>query len=95
MFDGQPDKDGLVVAGVDFDKVITSAGIASLAEERIKRLGSYVEASVSGSGLHVIIKSASARQRRRPQRDRAVYQGSLLHDDRARIGRCPDRNCSR
>jgi hypothetical protein len=58
VFDGQPDEDGLVVAGVDFDKVISADfEIASLAAERIKRLGSYCERSVSGYGLHVIVKS--------------------------------------
>jgi hypothetical protein len=57
VFDGQPDKDGFVFAGVDFDKVVTGAGIASLAEERIRHLGSYTERSVSGGGLHVIVKA--------------------------------------
>lgn len=57
VFDGQPDPDGLVYAGVDFDKVVSGAEIASLAEERIKRLGSYTERSVSGTGLHVIVKA--------------------------------------
>jgi hypothetical protein len=57
VFDGQSDADGLVFAGVDFDKVITGREIASLAEERIKRLGSYTERSVSGGGLHVILKA--------------------------------------
>ena len=57
VFDGQPDADGLVFAGVDFDKVISGGEIASLAEERIKRLGSYTERSVSGGGLHVIVKA--------------------------------------
>jgi putative DNA primase/helicase len=57
VFDGQPDADGLVFAGVDFDKVITGREIASLAEERIKRLKSYTERSVSGGGLHVILKA--------------------------------------
>jgi hypothetical protein len=57
VFDGQPDKDGLVLAGVDFDKVFTGGEIASLAQERIKRLGSYTEWSVSGVGLHVIVKA--------------------------------------
>jgi len=59
VFDGQPDEDGLVIAGVDFDKVISAdyKEIASLAVERIKRLGSYCERSVSGYGLHVIVKA--------------------------------------
>ena len=55
--DGQPDENGLVFAGVDFDKVISGNEIASLAQERIKRLGSYTERSVSGSGLHTIVKA--------------------------------------
>jgi putative DNA primase/helicase len=57
VFDGQPDADGLVYAGVDFDKVISGGEIAPLAQERIKRLGSYTERSVSGGGLHVIVKA--------------------------------------
>ncbi len=59
VFDGQPDKDGFVFAGVDFDKVISAdhKEIASLAVERIKRLGSYCEYSVSGYGLHVVVKA--------------------------------------
>ena len=57
VFDGKPDADGLVFAGVDFDKVISGGEIASLAQERIKRLGSYTERSVSGGGLHVILKA--------------------------------------
>jgi putative DNA primase/helicase len=57
VFDGQPDEDGLVFAGVDFDKVISEGKIAPLAKERIKRLRSYTELSVSGSGLHVIVKA--------------------------------------
>jgi putative DNA primase/helicase len=57
VFDGIPDENGLVFAGVDFDKVISGREIASLAEERIKRLGSYTELSVSGKGLHVIVKA--------------------------------------
>src|ERR1022692_3691795 len=58
VFDGQPDKDGFVFAGVDFDGVIPKEGeISSFAAERVKRIGSYVEASVSGTGLHVILKA--------------------------------------
>ena len=57
VFDGQPDEAGFVYAGVDFDKVITDGKIASYAEARIKRLGSYTERSVSGDGLHVILKA--------------------------------------
>lgn len=57
VFDGEPDTDGFVVAGVDFDKVVSGSDIASLAGERIRRLGSYTERSVSGGGFHVIVKA--------------------------------------
>jgi putative DNA primase/helicase len=57
VFDGRLDADGLVFAGVDFDKVILGGEIAPLAQERIKGLGSYTERSVSGGGLHVILKA--------------------------------------
>ena len=57
VFDGRPDEDELVLAGVDFDKVISKGEIAPLAQERITRLGSYTEQSVSANGLHVIVKA--------------------------------------
>jgi putative DNA primase/helicase len=60
VFDGQPDENGLVFAGVDFDGVITRQAkveIASFAAERVKRIGSYFEVSVSRTGLHVILKA--------------------------------------
>lgn len=58
VFDGRPNEDGLVLAGVDFDKVISAEGdIAPPVVERIKKLGSYWERSVSGYGLHVIVKA--------------------------------------
>jgi putative DNA primase/helicase len=57
VFDGSPDENGLVLAGVDFDKVISEGRIAPIAKKRIKRLGSYTELSVSGGGLHVILKA--------------------------------------
>jgi primase-polymerase (primpol)-like protein len=57
VFDGSPDENGLVFAGVDFDKVISEGRVAPIAKERIKRLGSYTELSVSGGGLHVILKA--------------------------------------
>ena len=57
VFDGRPDENGLVFAGVDFDKVISGGRIAPLAKERIRRLRSYTELSVSGGGLHVIVKA--------------------------------------
>ena len=54
VFDGKPDKNGLVLGGVDFDEAITDAGIRPLAKKCIKRLGSYTERSVRGKGYHVI-----------------------------------------
>jgi putative DNA primase/helicase len=58
VFDSQPLEDGLVYAGVDFDGVIPEEGeISSFAAERVKRIGSYFEMSVSGTGLHVIVKA--------------------------------------
>ena len=72
VFDGQPDKDGLVFAGVDFDKVITGEEIASLAQERISRFGSYTEQSVSGRGFHVIVKA-------RPLQSGVAHDGVELY----------------
>jgi primase-polymerase (primpol)-like protein len=57
VFDGQPDEDGLVFAGVDFDRGAFKDEISSFSAERVKRLESYVEASVSGTGIHVIVKA--------------------------------------
>jgi hypothetical protein len=58
VFDNQPDEDGFVLAGIDFDEVVCRGkGIASFAAERVKRIASYYEASVSRTGLHVIVKT--------------------------------------
>jgi hypothetical protein len=57
VFDGQPDEGGLVLAGVDFDSGALKGEFLSFSAERVKRLGSYVERSVSGTGLHVILKA--------------------------------------
>jgi len=56
VFDGQPDYERLVFAGIDVDKSFEGE-IASLAEERIKRVGSYTEQSVSRPRLHVIVQA--------------------------------------
>lgn len=73
VFDGQPDADGLVLAGVDFDKVIPPKGeISSFAVERVKRLGSYCEQSVTGTGLHVILKA-------RPLASGIAHNGTELY----------------
>ena len=48
--------DGL--AGVDLDDCFDEAGnITPLASDIVKRLGSYTERSVSGGGLHVIVRA--------------------------------------
>ena len=58
VFDGQPDEDGLVFAGRRLRQShFGRSRLPLLAQERIKRLGSYYERSVSGSGLHVIVKA--------------------------------------
>jgi putative DNA primase/helicase len=57
VFDGKPDQDGLVFAGVDFDSEAFNEDIASLSAERVKRFGSYLEVSPSGNGVHVIVKA--------------------------------------
>lgn len=58
VFDNQQDENGLVFAGVDFDHVILDEGkLCPIAEERLSRLASYCELSVSGRGLHVIVKA--------------------------------------
>src|SRR5262249_20872547 len=56
VFDGKPDSDGLVYAGVDFDSKALKGQILSFSRERVKRFGSYIETSVSGTGVHVIVK---------------------------------------
>ncbi|MGD0533507.1 MAG: AAA family ATPase, partial [Methyloceanibacter sp.] len=56
VFDGQPDENGLVYAGVDFDsKAFAGEGSIRIAEW-LDRLGTYLETSVSGEGLHAIAK---------------------------------------
>ena len=57
VFDGKPDQDGLVFAGVDFDSPTCEGEIAIETAELVDRLGSYVETSVSGKGAHVILKA--------------------------------------
>ena len=57
VFDGEPDENGLVYAGVDFDKEACTGEIAIETAEWVDRFGSYVETSVSGSGVHVILKA--------------------------------------
>ena len=95
VFDGQPDEDGLVFAGVDFDKVITGerhcftrgrAHQASWIVHRAERIRRRIACDR---------QSAAVAKRRRSRGCRAVHQWTLLHDDWARTGKRPDRRCSR
>ena len=61
VFDGRPDDDGLVVAGIDFDDVVSGDDIDTIAQKRIEIIGSYTERSVSGAGVHVIAKAKPLR----------------------------------
>jgi hypothetical protein len=57
VFNGEPDENGLVYAGVDFDSnAFAGEGSIQIAKW-IEQFGSYVEKSVSGEGLHVITKA--------------------------------------
>jgi len=63
VFDGAVGGDGLCFVGVDFDKcVLTAPGTksqtSSIARARIKGLGTYSEASPSGTGFHCIARAA-------------------------------------
>ena len=57
VFDGKPDENGLVYAGVDFDSEACEGEVSIQTAEWVDRLGSYFETSVSGSGLHVLLKA--------------------------------------
>src|SRR5262249_29416962 len=51
VFDGEVGPDGLCYCGVDFDACVCDGNVDSLALERIKRLGTYTEWSVSRTGF--------------------------------------------
>ena len=58
VFDGKTDADGLCYCGIDFDSCIENGkNIHSLAERRIDLLDSYTERSVSGTGVHCIVRA--------------------------------------
>jgi AAA domain len=58
VFDGEIGADGLCYCGIDFGAcVIDDTNIDSLARERIKRLNTYTERSVSGTGFHCIVRA--------------------------------------
>jgi hypothetical protein len=94
VFDAQPDQDGLVIAGVDFDKVITGSDIASFAEECIKRLKSYTERSVIRRRIARDRQGATFAERYRSCWRRNVHNRAFFHHDGTRAGRRQDRRCS-
>jgi AAA domain len=59
VFDGEIGADGLCYCGVDFDSCSIENGkeVDSLALRRIKRLNTYTECSVSGTGIHCIARA--------------------------------------
>ncbi len=57
VFDGEIGADGLCYCGVDLDSCIENGKVQSLARNRIKRLNTYTECSVSGTGLHCIVRA--------------------------------------
>jgi primase-polymerase (primpol)-like protein len=57
VFNGKPDDHGLVYAGVDFDNEACEGERSIHTAEWVDSLGSYSETSVSGRGLHVILKA--------------------------------------
>jgi hypothetical protein len=57
VFDGEVGTDGLCYCGVDFDACVVDGKVQSLALARIKRLDTYTECSVSGTGFHCITRA--------------------------------------
>jgi hypothetical protein len=57
VFDGKVGDDGLCYAGVDFDDCIENGSLLEPARSRIERLQTYTERSVSGAGIHSIIRA--------------------------------------
>ena len=57
VFDGEIGTDGLCYGGVDLDACVRDGEVQSLARERIKRLNTYTERSVSGTGIHCIARA--------------------------------------
>jgi putative DNA primase/helicase len=72
VFDGEVGEDGFCYVGVDFDScILDSEGrqqVHSVALERIKRLETYTERSVSGTGFHCIARA-------KPLDSAAIYGG--------------------
>jgi len=59
VFDGEIGADGLTYCGIDLDHCVDNGKtVQSLAKARIGRLNTYTELSVSGTGVHCIVRAA-------------------------------------
>jgi hypothetical protein len=57
VFDGKTDADGLCIVGADFDRCIEDGKLVEPARSRIVGLQTYTEVSVSGTGVHCIVRA--------------------------------------
>jgi RecA-family ATPase len=57
VFDGKADADGLCYAGADFDRCIKDGKLVEPARSRVGLLQTYTEQSVSGTGIHSIVRA--------------------------------------
>jgi hypothetical protein len=57
VFDGVVGDDGLCFVGIDFDDCIEAGKLLEPARARIASLKSYTEVSVSGAGIHSIVRA--------------------------------------
>jgi hypothetical protein len=57
VFDGEIGPDGYTYCGIDLDHCVENENIQSLAKSRIKLLNTYTEVSVSGTGIHCIVRA--------------------------------------
>jgi primase-polymerase (primpol)-like protein len=58
VFDGEIGADGLTYCGIDLDHCVDEEKVQSLATLRIGHLNTYTELSVSGTGVHCIVRAA-------------------------------------
>jgi hypothetical protein len=70
-------------AGVDFDHCVDAEGIDPHVENHIRQLDSYAETSVSGNGIHVIMKASVNGDRCRT--GKTAWNGDFETYDRARF----------
>ena len=57
VFDRKVGDDGLCYAGADFDRCIEDGNLVEPARRRVGRLQTYTEKSVSGTGIHCIVRA--------------------------------------